>query len=642
MITTAQKTENQALSHPEEETSNALKIAQGLKGIGQLDERESIDCLRSTLARYPLNYSTALSLVQHAVNEDKQLDELFNVGRIDTNKINALQETFVYLPACSFIARHLDMLDEHGDEVFAAFVTANDTLFRSAFYHVAGYMDTLPLDVLNEAYSRFLYLNAGVVSTRDANIYPVKFLDSQIDRLSEIPAMYLQCVGRHERGASFVTLDRLEKAKSLQGTNFYPSLFLSFPAHVGIIDQSILNSIEDARSKNIACSYIDCLGEISPTTQHDLSERYPNYFYNLDRVANLDLESIDYENLQKFGPSAIEFGFAHWRFELVAKYVELGFEQQVKELATKVNLAQLVNQSFSNKNYGIARAAYSLLSKLGLADNENFTFNPAELVSLPIDEVPCLEPYQQVNVSRSAVHLYIAEELQGQLRAMELALGEPQEMTSAGLRKEPLEFKSLLDRSSVDSISKYLAQELHNNTDWALHYLVYAVMTELGHTSNGNEHGNVPPMKIDYSNVLNMTREELHIFFHQAKASFSDETGWEGSSYGGMAWASIAELGEFVTESPQALEERRIYLMDRMFDLEHNTGLIFDKDLRLHSHSLLPQVLDAHASAESTMQLVEYYFRLGLLTEPERSKYVQIQTELKRLSTAQLRTKGYE
>jgi hypothetical protein len=67
------------------------------------------------------------------------------------------------------------------------------------------------------------------------------------------------------------------------------------------------------------------------------------------------------------------------------------------------------------------------------------------------------------------------------------------------------------------------------------------------------------------------TTEEKIVYFTQAKARFLQD-GWD-SSTGGKKWADIAEGAKRLCQEPND-----VALIDHIFDLEHNTRAIFDKE----------------------------------------------------------------
>ena len=115
------------------------------------------------------------------------------------------------------------------------------------------------------------------------------------------------------------------------------------------------------------------------------------------------------------------------------------------------------------------------------------------------------------------------------------------------------------------------------------------------------------------------TEEEIKEYLFRARQRFADE-GWS-HFYGGEAWEQIARS---TLRTWQQSDWPRDVLIDHIFDLEHNTGMIFDKrpdrvqaknnsmkafqDFKAREHSLeewIEQVKDSTESTKLADRLVE-------------------------------------
>lgn len=108
-------------------------------------------------------------------------------------------------------------------------------------------------------------------------------------------------------------------------------------------------------------------------------------------------------------------------------------------------------------------------------------------------------------------------------------------------------------------------------------YLVVAVNSELRHQDQLHDaKGDVTVGKNEDAKAFfrTATDEELLAFFHRARARFA-QPGWR-EQFGGKKWAKIAEAAIALVQKPDDIPT-----IDHVFDLEHNTQAIFDKDSSL-------------------------------------------------------------
>lgn len=104
-------------------------------------------------------------------------------------------------------------------------------------------------------------------------------------------------------------------------------------------------------------------------------------------------------------------------------------------------------------------------------------------------------------------------------------------------------------------------------------YLVTAVTSELRHQHfiRGADHFDDVELRDANELYASATDEELLEFFYHAKVRF--QQGRWLTQHGGKPWSDISEAAIALVERPFDIPT-----IDHVFDLEHNTGAIFDKD----------------------------------------------------------------
>lgn len=75
--------------------------------------------------------------------------------------------------------------------------------------------------------------------------------------------------------------------------------------------------------------------------------------------------------------------------------------------------------------------------------------------------------------------------------------------------------------------------------------------------------------------------------------------------YGGKAWANIAHLAKEMWLQKEYTIAEMTMLLDRVFQTEHNTGMVFDKDEQHVHHSIIDskKILDAKFRAKTLKEL---------------------------------------
>lgn len=133
-----------------------------------------------------------------------------------------------------------------------------------------------------------------------------------------------------------------------------------------------------------------------------------------------------------------------------------------------------------------------------------------------------------------------------------------------------IEFPRAVDRAELYWLINRLQGQTEKTFDWMKEYIVKAVASELKHQTkiqDGCENDVLIP------NTERSTDEQIRIFLLSARNRFENWT-LTYSGYGGKAWAEIADHAIKMWND----EVADSVAVDHVFDLEHNSGMIFDKD----------------------------------------------------------------
>ncbi|HBD05030.1 TPA: hypothetical protein DCZ32_01075, partial [Candidatus Uhrbacteria bacterium] len=132
--------------------------------------------------------------------------------------------------------------------------------------------------------------------------------------------------------------------------------------------------------------------------------------------------------------------------------------------------------------------------------------------------------------------------------------------------KYKLDFK---DRSAIEELISGIDKERADLRTWLKQYMIEAVSSELRHQPDSGLQTPFGAPDSVYSRAL---KEQILDFFDSASGRFIS-SGWR-ENFGGTSWSRIASAGYSLWASKGGTEA----LVDHIFDLQHNTGAIFDKN----------------------------------------------------------------
>lgn len=125
-------------------------------------------------------------------------------------------------------------------------------------------------------------------------------------------------------------------------------------------------------------------------------------------------------------------------------------------------------------------------------------------------------------------------------------------------------------------VGKRLNKEISALFDKVREYTIVAVAHEL---ENDQKKGDLLEMPVPDRRIFNRgSSEAIRVFFHQAASKFTANFA-KGSSFGGEAWALIAEHGEKLWSDKATTDvSEQTTLLNLAISLHHNSGTYFDKD----------------------------------------------------------------
>lgn len=184
---------------------------------------------------------------------------------------------------------------------------------------------------------------------------------------------------------------------------------------------------------------------------------------------------------------------------------------------------------------------------------------------------------------------------------------------------------------------------IQKKVEWIKKYLLKAIQTELRFINNfcGNTFPDLvlPEGFISIDQVIEYaTEEQIRKYIEYAIQKFGGGE-WK-PEFGGEAWKKISELALKFWSSDK--EQDFVSLIDRVFQLEHNTGSVFDKDLSISFNPQREQkILDIKFIAKDFDELKE-----GLnneFNEGNISSFAErLKARLEKIKNLPTQRRGYE
>lgn len=291
-------------------------------------------------------------------------------------------------------------------------------------------------------------------------------------------------------------------------------------------------------------------------------------------------------NLQRNGPPnakrLTKYYTSRRNFEGLAMAIDLGAatvpylneSDAIRELQSMVVKGDGLAAEGMLKCYGLTGVLFDAALRKRIKDAADAERQRRELrVEFALDT----EPHR---VEEEMAGFYVDEWIGFELSALERRVAEEHVDLGFGTKMEAYNRREAIRLSA------------ENQFDWLREYLVRSVLGEMRHQSDANDlprssYVKIPPIADAWMSMA--TNEEIR----QTMAASADrfrEPGWL-SSYGGEPWARIADTAEMMF----ATNPDRRKLIDLTYDLEHNGGSVFNKELQrvtFNSAGHLKRILD--------------------------------------------------
>ena len=283
-------------------------------------------------------------------------------------------------------------------------------------------------------------------------------------------------------------------------------------------------------------------------------------------------------------------------------------------------LDQMWRQLYQDQNYWSANKLREIIERAGYSISDQDLLEKSK---------QGLEREQQARQERSPrpisletkylpqeiAKFYLDETIMRNIEAFRYELGERKE------DKEPQELSRIPDQIGLNQLEGQTKDRLESIFNWVREYLVNAVYSELKDQTriDRQELVQLPDLSAEQKessspvdDFLKMaTNEEIRTYLKQTEVRFN-ESGWS-YNYGGKPWAKIAQTAYELWKEAVPFRQK-LFWIDRVFDLEHNTGMIFDKrkDRIEQESKIARRILDTKFKAKDSNELKAELF--GILS----------------------------
>lgn len=454
-----------------------------------------------------------------------------------------------------------------------------------------------------------------------------------------------------------VTLDRCITDIETRGIEFPYWYYIKQAAHYAgyqghklYIGEKVKDYLLKADA-DVALPIINELTGLSPEEITEIYRRANNIFVNLEGFLDSGILSIVNERFTQLSGEE--------RRDLITEALLTGKYKTIKNIVKSLkggnalpdallDLSTRIKEEFERQfdlhNYLTCRNIVDCLNDLEteLPDRQKLAEIDTQTTNLK-NEARTVESYGEVDVSKEAIKFYLAEWMNYRIRALENRLENPgKEEGENGKWLESLEFSHLRDRIEFSKLNSVRIDAVRRTFSWMQKYLAVAVNSELRHQNliEGKKPilGEVETLDI-FSGPI--TPEQVRIQLKVAEHLFENYQ-WQ-RSFGGKKWAEIARLALKAWSIETEDINMQAWIIDRAFDIQHNTGSIFDKDPNhIKSDSSFRLLLDAKFGAKSEKGLIEFGETSKLLDPEDVKMYEDAFESIKNLECAQTRPKGYE
>lgn len=248
------------------------------------------------------------------------------------------------------------------------------------------------------------------------------------------------------------------------------------------------------------------------------------------------------------------------------------------------------------------------------------------------------ESYRKTDVNREIAKFYLDEfirvELFGLKTALRLGIFPEGDHLGRGKleglnKQQDLELSRIQDKILYSQLEKEGAAQIEFMISLFREYLVFACTSEMRHQDQLRDPNSDVTINGKFR-YKNNSSEEMRLYFSRCKDRFSKD-GWL-SSFGGQAWANIAQCGVDIWDA-NLDGTQKIFLIDRIIDIQHNSGRIFDKDSgrMVFRGGSLTHFLDYRKNVSSLDDLLQYCLKEELISQAEVGEYLSKRDSILRL-----------
>lgn len=248
------------------------------------------------------------------------------------------------------------------------------------------------------------------------------------------------------------------------------------------------------------------------------------------------------------------------------------------------------------------------------------------------------ENKKPIKLNHEVILFYI-----NQMLNREILMLEVQFKPARGKEEQEMSFRNEI---TLSNLKEEITKETKTFFEWIRQYLIKAIASELKHQDQlGDPAQHLSTPKPEQW-LQKATEEEIRMFLYQAQERFL-HLNWQ-HSYGGKPWFQIAEAAyDLWKKSSQKKEAEMAMEIDRVIDLEHNSGMVFDKDSLIQfNQNRERKILNDKAMAENIDELLKLFKKEISDKEPSSIRLlIKIENRInlwKKLKNAPVRAKSYD
>ncbi len=281
-------------------------------------------------------------------------------------------------------------------------------------------------------------------------------------------------------------------------------------------------------------------------------------------------------------------------------------EKIKKLLGDREEVLRRIQKQLKKKNYGTAKEIIGIAVVCGYDEDElcsGLDIEKERLDTRATEEYEMRESgelqreiYQDMNIEEEMIQFYIYRNISSDMVRLEERF---QANSGNPFQYDPFErefpFKEKVVYFDIQTAMQRNTRRLF---DSIRKYIVVAVASEMKHqfdhvvTKNTMYHAVDLPCSSDARHALTyMSEEQIRHYLGRTQIQF-DQFTWD-EEYGGKAWSAITAIAQDMWSTREYTYQEMETLLDRMFQIQHNTGMVFDKDKEHIYHTVYyRQILD--------------------------------------------------